>query len=650
MIIGLGGAPLEIRVIRRDFEAEANIVQAAKCDFLIRAGSADDLARIMSGRVENPNVFVFNYEVNRVTLDTPAYPMAPDFTDCNLPASPACIPRITGLAAISYGREEEVLASITQATFPMLRLTDFALGNWKTPGCDESDFTIARRLASELGVTDTWDEPAVKKESLQWTPSKLEGEQDLRMAVSGWRWAVPVCDTDGIVRHLIYIGRGWNGICILPLSFAQHRKYSAPLPCFFTFDPCWFLMNSEFLPRYPEAEVLITNEIGVVLNNNPTDKRIVLGYFFGPEMIPFLHLDCLLGRCVKILFLHHPDPKRFARNVKEAILLLARLEKLGIEASCYIAEEDVCIDQGRAMTYYNVRLPVEDINFEQPIACDLPELLTLARKFLILIPENLRPDRFDALTTTLNVPLVHNFLAAGGVTAIRAHNGCDLSLFTASVLVGMMNGRDIFPGKWQPEPNRKIRPIVFIPQTAAGRYNRLIKESFGYGNFTFYAIPAGSEKEIEQRFSDIRHKTDGNVMILAAPNLVTEHKKVLETACIWAQKEKLGLIICTSEDSPSAETVFTDHSERDIHVWRVASPEVTYIVEDRDPLNRNWNFFKITLAHGQWITKEVNEEEIKSIEGRKIAVPNYNAVNPEKIDDGTLNIIKTRNKKNEFFQ
>lgn len=647
MIIGLGGFPLKTRVIRRDFEAEANIAQAAKCDFLIRSGAADDLAKVMSGRVEAPNVFVFNNERGRVTLDTPAYPMAPDFTDCNLPASPACVPYITRLAAINYGREEEILAPTTRATFPMLRLADFALGKREeTPGCDEFDFAVARRLAPELGVTNTWDEPAVKKEPLQWTPSKIEGEQDLRKAVSGWRWVVPVHDTDGIVRHLIYIGRGWNGICILPLSFAQHHKYSTPLPCFFTFDPCWWFMHSEFLPRHPEAEVLITNEIGVALGNDPlAANRITLGYFFGPEMIPFLHLDCLLGRRVKILFLHHPDPKRFARNVKETILLLERLEKLGIEASCFIAEEDVCIDQGRAMTYYNAQLPVEDIDFAEPVGCNLPDLLRLARRFFIPIPENLRPDRFDALATELSFPLVHDFLTAGGMTAIRAHNGCDLSLFTVSILVGMMNGGDLFPGKWQPEPNRKIRPIVFIPQTAAGRYNRLTKEIRGHGTFPFYAIPAGSEKEIEQRLSDIQRETDGNVMILAAPNLVAEHKKVLETACIWAQKERLGLMICTSEDSPSAETFFTDYSERDIHVWRVSSPETTYIVEDRDPLNRNWNFFKITLAHGQWITKEVNEEEIKSIEGRKIAVPNYNAVNPEKIDAGTLNIIKTRNRK-----
>lgn len=647
MIPARCNSQLLISVVRRDFEAEANIMQAAKCDFLIRAGSADDVAEIMSGRVENPNIFIFNNERNRIVLDTPAYPMHADFTAYNLPISPACMPLMMRLSDINYGREEEVLFQPVLTPFPMLRLMDFTLGNQcrASSGCDELDFSVAKRFASELGVTNAWDELAVKKGSLQWKPSKVQAEQESFKYYSGWRGIVPVSDNDSVIRHLMYLGIWEKDICVLlPLSFAQHHNYSKPLPCYFTFDPGWWLMNSNHLQLYPDAEVLITNELGVTLSNEPKKDRIILGYFFGPEMIPFLHLDCLHGRKVKFLFVHSSDPKRFKRNVKEAILLLARLEKLGIEASCYIVKDEfTCL--GAVLTYHGIEFPLEKRYYAEPVDFKLPDLLQFGRELSIPIPENLRPDRFDALTTELNTPLVHDLLTVGGVTAIRAHSGCNLPLFTVSILVGMMNGGNVFSGRWKIEPNRKIRPIVFIPQTTNGRYNRLMKEIWGGEPFTFYPIPAGSEKEIEQRFSDIRRKTDGNVVILAASNLVSEYKNVLETACIWAQKERLGLMICASEDSPSAETFLTDRSERDIHIWRVSSPEISYILEDRDPLNRDWNFFKLTLANGQWITKEVDSEEIKNIEGRKIAVQNYNAVNPEKIDARTLDIIQGRNKK-----
>ena len=173
-------------------------------------------------------------------------------------------------------------------------------------------------------------------------------------------------------------------VCILPMTFAQHPNYRTPLVCHFIFSPEWWLMGSEQLKLYPEAEVLITNELHCQ-NSNPAADRIFLRYFFGKEMIPYLRLECLKSRNVKILFNMTSNKLEMRNNLEETILLMARLKELDIKAEIMQINDDEPLNQEIS----DPGLPNVVFHYK-PEKVGIEKIVTLGISYGIKIPENLK--------------------------------------------------------------------------------------------------------------------------------------------------------------------------------------------------------------------------------------------------------------------
>ena len=476
-------------------------------------------------------------------------------------------------------------------------------------GCSLKDeLELAEQLAPALGIYGGWIEPALVDSGNSWKEAKIEYEQYFAAKEMSDGNIYAIKDVDGYIRHLICENYADGKVCILPMTFAQHPNYRTPLVCHFIFSSEWWLMGSEQLKLYPEAEVLITNELHCQ-NSNPAADRIFLRYFFGKEMIPYLRLECLKSRNVKILLNMTSNKLEMRNNLEETILLMARLKELDIKA------EIMQINDAEPLNPENSDSGLPNVVFHcKPEKVGIEKIVTLGISYGIKIPENLRPDRYGALWHDSVKPLVNDFLYTSAVTTLTMSSGTDLSLITTSIIAGLKKGQ-LFSGKW--DCCHQISPICFIQPCTVSRHNALFKQ-LSADKFTFYELPCGKKEDIESRLGNIVKENGSDVFLFEAREIVSDCKKELKIACEWAIKNRLGVVIITSQEDRAAEEFFADISFKNIYVWRTGKKKNEYIIEDRPLLIGDPVFFKIMYSNGGWSYEDVELEEICEIPGRNV--------------------------------
>ena len=617
----------------RFYNVESSVAIASKVNWKLQSITAREWGTIMRGRVENTNTFILN-ERQKIVLDHPMFSIAQPHSVHGVVIEPGCLPIMQFLRSINYGREEEIRNWPCDAAFPMLRINNLSLGNlFFSPGIDDKDLIQARKYAPQLGICNGWDNPSARQNesNLSWRYAAIEDEQDIRELVSKNRIVLSVYDMDQIVRHLITIIPWKSGCLVLPLSFAQHPNFSSPMSCYFAFEPCWWLYNSDYLNRFPDAEIVITNELGVALSNQPNEKQIILGHFFGHGAIPFLHLECLRGRQISILVIcprevegwHEEDEERWCEreerwreDIHEAVLLLSRFEDLNIEASCCIAHELAgdCLCEPLPLPEIYQDFVIRTA-FRNPISYKKKYLFKEAIRVNLTLPDNLRSDRYGALSNPVHAELISGLVSAGGIVNIVLHDECDISLFTVSLIFSILTRKVVFPE--QQENGKNIRSATLIPLASSSRYHRILRELKQEGSYPFYDLSQCSKGDIEITLNGIIAETSARILIFSYEYLIGEYKKELVKACDWAAKRGVGLVFVTTETVSSA----TIMNERDVHVWNASNTDAdpVYILEDRPLLKGNSKFSKIIIRDGRLETDKVDEQEVKALNNRKVA-------------------------------
>ena len=608
-------------------EQEAKVSLTSKCEFAGCAFLVEELQRALGvSPGGNPGELQFG-EYLRIAREKPQSPTAPPLYGFDADGISGTQPLIAGLEAINYGIPEEVLLPSSDR-YPVLGTI---LTFLRAKGGEfRSVAELAEQMAPALNLSDKWNDPIVRRNENTWKEAKIEYEQYLPALKSRQGSILAVRDVKGLIRHLILMTVIDGKTVIVPLTFAQHPNYRQPRVCYFPFSPNWWLMGSEQLEKHPEAEVWITNSIDC--GNSFNGERIFLRYFFGKEMIPHLELDCLFGRDVKCLIIKEQDVQETRRNVEEAILLMSRLKSMDIKAEFKIVDKS-------APTYCGKPRHIRDMTIPNVIFCYRPndvsidQIVMLAMSYGIEIPENLRPDRYGALISENETNLVADFLDSGAVTAVTAHIGVDLTLVTCSIVAGLHNG-EIFSGKWSCK--QEIKPALFIKNNTKNRHKTFYKE-LSPDNLSCYEIPSGSREEIEHRLYHIVKEFGFNVFIFESRQIIHEYRKEIQTACEWAEKHGVEIVIITTQEDRSAESFFCDICGKDIHLWQTQKIKKEYIVEDRPLLEGDAAAFKITFTGHSWNVQDHAEEELRALMDRNVKILHEETENTNSISDPAIN-------------
>lgn len=594
-----GREKYKIKRLFRERNRESDSMLTEKCEYKLRSCPANELAQVFPGRADDRDTFIFNSEYGKVSLGKPAAPWGKNGIPCQTPL-------IESFGQTQFGISTTKIVSDAQR-YPCLSIAGINLPAANYNFLDSYAMT-AKQLAPVLGIHGTWDEPAIRKNDLRWKESKIEYDMLNKMPD---RILLPVRGYDKCIRHLIEIRQNPN--MVLPLSFAQSEKYSIPMPCNFSFDPEWNLINSEYLSDFPSADVVITNELGVVLGNKPDMWTIVLGYAFGCEMIPQLKLEGLRYRKNTLLVIESPDAAEFRENLREAVALLSRFIELDIPVNIeYAAQrsQDSWKTCAQKCNVYGKEVELEflDEDYDVPLCITNDELVKMAMEQQIYIPDNIRLDRLGRIPDHEPTPIIADMLDSGSTTAIIAHDGVDVSRVCGSIVAGILAPTGyIFPEHWKITPG--CCPVVL---TASGSQAGIERTLAGLHAKTcdLYTLPTGTKEEIERRLSAIRHETGANIIIFSGNKILAEQKKLLEIASVWAQKSGDGMMICSSVKNSTGASDFLDEScSRKFHVFRLHSNDLAYLVKEDDPFSENPQIFKLVLKHGIWATEEPTEDD-----------------------------------------
>ena len=528
-------------------------------------------------------------------------------------------PMITGLLRINYGTQDEVRLP-SPGKFPMLTTL---LNHLQKNGCDfKNESELAKQLAPALGLTGKWYEPVFMESGNSWQEAKIEYEQfplALKKTVDQINIKIhAIRDYDGCIRHLVCEQYVDGEVVTLPITFAQHPNYRTPMVCHFAYSPEWWLMGSEQLQQFPKAEVCITNDLHCKIYGSSMTV-IFLRYLFGKDMIPYLKLECLKWRIVKVLFIRNTDKQEMRVNLEEVILLMSRLKKLDIKAEIMQINDDEPLNQEIS----DSGLPNVVFHYK-PEKVGIEKIVTLGISYGIKIPENLRPDRYGTLIARENKTLVNGFLNAGEITVVTIHTGVNLTLIACSIMTGL-NGGSVFGGKWT--CNQKMIPALFVKGITWGRYKNYL-EQLSADNCICHELPSGNKDTIETTLYHIVKEKNCNILLFAGRQIVQESRKELEIISNWGRKNGVDIVFITSQEDRAADTFFSDICSRDIYFWWTEKNQHEYLVEDRPLLLGRATAFKIKLnSSHQWIIVEEHaEDELHDLMDRNVKILNTETI------------------------
>ena len=579
-----------------DFEFERDIMYASKCEFFLNNADIKTLQKALPVVNGENNSMILNGKI-KIERDIPAVPVALPMHgfSCHIQG---CQPLIKYWIDTDYGRNTEELRPCPYK-FPVLNVVAD-----NTFGILPQTLNFARQIGPALGISDRWDDQMMKNAG-KWQEAKIEYAQHNIIARRTYQSEVfLILDDAGHVRHLVIkIDINPDFFVLLPLTFAQHPNFPQPMVCHHAFSPDWWLFNTHFLNSYSHAEVIISNCWEICESTIGNEKNIILGYFWGEEMIPHLHLECLNERKVSLLVIKSNNDKITCQNLQEAILLQSRLKAMDINAGILLAEERLFFNEVQ-----------EFLRSAESITTDT--LVNMAKKFKIDIPDNLSPNRFGLLSQTAANTLVEEFAEEGALTAITVHDNVDMTLITTSVLAGILRQGSVFPDYWR--CHAQIVPECFIISSTANRYNQIFKQLDPVGNFHFREIRSLKKDGVTKCLNGICHENNSDIFIFSGREIVKEYQKELQEACDWAIKKNKAIVVVTSHDGSASENFIADHAGRDIHIWKSGKGQYEYIIEDRPLLGEKSSFFKTIFSKGVWQAAGVSDEEIRNITGRNV--------------------------------
>lgn len=606
--------PIYISRMKRHYQYEQEIPLIFKTDYYARSCNSRELAKTVIGRPDGEYVFLYDEDRKKIQFDEPHHPF-----DCRMDI--ATCP----LTEISSGEAGEKTIDSVVTSMPGLALADPSLRGTNLSWNKLAH--TARQLASPLGITGEWDEKALQKPDLSWQQAHIEYAMFEKL--SPGNDFIPVKDENGNIRNLFSILELEGKNAIIPVSFAQNPNYIQPLTCYFSFSASWNFLNTEYLKKYPLAEIVITNELSVVLGNRPTEKRIVLGYFFGKGMIPFLFLKMLYKRKVSLLYMNTCNNTRNRENLTEILALLSRFTEMGMKVKLLksTAEKGSFLNKNDTFLPLKGNIYLEEEVYAPPLPVSKETLILEGMNRDIIIPDNIRLETFGKIRTSAGKWMIEGLLTSGRKTVFMLHESIDLLSFSTIIVNAICYEKELFIGKWAIQT--ELTPVIFLPSSQSMDF-----EDKSGSSLPMYDLDFPQDKvKIEHRLNAIYREENCNMLIILLPREHLLKQVALETISFWGHSRKCGILfLCSTNEKIPASRKYT--------LKRIKSETISYAVEEDSPFWPNPEKFKILLKNGKWHAEELSESERNEL-AMTAAVTDYSM--PEKLIENPLE-IELRNK------
>ena len=216
-----------------------------------------------------------------------------------------------------------------QAMFLLLRLSHInnisELNDMFSEAFSKEDIEYAAFLGRAWGITGEWN-AITASDNGPWARVPLAGKMLPDTTVN----VIPVYDKNGVLAYMLEIVIFSDGYAVLPVAYYQNRFYHVPLRLYIPPKRPYTLLNTNLLADYPNATVVLTDDIILALANKPSADMIYLANPGGDAWIDHLDLDPVAGRKVICAVFNTNNPDKKQQYYRTGVKMAEKLHAAGI--------------------------------------------------------------------------------------------------------------------------------------------------------------------------------------------------------------------------------------------------------------------------------------------------------------------------------
>lgn len=468
-------APMVIIGYLRQLKQEALYILASRLERILRnAADNSEILRFISGFYDN-HTLTINGGNLRIDCNTANHlegispSLAPFY---HSPQTQPCIVQYT-MGLVGQGGQIVNSAPVFQTPFLYLRLCSSAqYGNvqsfYSDSGLTMTDIDRVKYLGLQLSISGNWNEVS-ENEIGAWRRAFIDPGMTNTLNCSE-RFAS--ITADGVFSHwLEYFPAPYH--MLLPTAYYHHPAFPCPLELFIPPEAPFHLVNEEKLSQFPDAVVVVTDEIGIAFENASNPEVVYCALPGGEDTIADWDIFPLTYRTVVWPLLDslnlEADPDRKYRiGVKVATRLYEHNVKLK-----FIDYENFAWNRPVQNIFRGVYSGMKLISVE--------ELVQTAVRRGIYIPEELRGNDIlniegDELEKCKRAPLLlAPIIREGSGTVIFGGTGVAKSWLAMSICCAVANGVSVFPDLWMSTRGKGAKCLTIAGEMNCGEYGERLK-------------------------------------------------------------------------------------------------------------------------------------------------------------------------------
>jgi len=217
-----------------------------------------------------------------------------------------------------------------QAMFLLLRLSHINnigdLNDTISGAFSQEDIAYGAFLGRARGIAGEWNATTAPDDGA-WARVPLAG----KMLPDSSAYVIPVYDIDGVLAYMLEIViLSYDSYAVLPVAYYQNSFYHVPLRLYIPPRPPYTLLNAHLLADYPNATVVLTDDIILALANKPSADMIYLANPGEDAWIDHLDLDPVAGRKVICAVFNTNNPDKKQQYYRTGVKMAEKLHAAGI--------------------------------------------------------------------------------------------------------------------------------------------------------------------------------------------------------------------------------------------------------------------------------------------------------------------------------
>ena len=321
------------RTRNRNHSFECSAMQCSKVDLTIRndAHKPELRKRIKCGFDIWGNPVFCNGQI-LMRPNVPGAPLAFDTYGFPFDLQPGCDPQLTQQILGGVGGSIINGLPAFQNKFLFLHLAHTE-DLWSERLCffdsntfSQNDIDWGNYLGSEWDIHGGWS-ATTAPDNGPWARVPLGN----RIPTDTAALPLPVYGINRIFSYMLEIFLLRDGsYAVLPVAYYQNQFYHVPLRLYIPPNPPYTLLNTHLLAVYPNATVVLTDDIIIALANQPSPEMVYLANPGGDDWIDHLDLVPVVGRKVICTVFNANNQEEKKQYYRTAVKMAEKLHAAGI--------------------------------------------------------------------------------------------------------------------------------------------------------------------------------------------------------------------------------------------------------------------------------------------------------------------------------